>query len=88
MRREQRSGRVVPVVKIVVVLVTMAVAAAIVFIGLQRTETIIGASNGPTPEYPARPVTTTYALGWFCQDYRGERLIISCVNLLKSGEID
>ncbi|MBA17179.1 MAG: serine hydrolase [Sphingomonas sp.] len=38
-------------------------------------QTIIGASNGPTPEYPARPVTTTYALGWFCQDYRGERLI-------------
>lgn len=37
--------------------------------------TIVGSSDGPTAEWPSRGVTSTYALGWFVQDYRGERLV-------------
>lgn len=37
--------------------------------------TIVGSSDGPAAEWPSRGVTSTYALGWFVQDYRGERLV-------------
>lgn len=37
--------------------------------------TIVGSSDGPTPENPVRAVTTTYALGWFVADYRGQRMV-------------
>lgn len=37
--------------------------------------TLIGTTEGPTRDWPSRGVTATYALGWFIQDYRGERLI-------------
>ncbi|MES2987493.1 MAG: serine hydrolase [Pseudomonadota bacterium] len=42
---------------------------------LWKPQTIVGSSNGPLDTWPARGVTQTYALGWFVQDYRGERLI-------------
>ncbi|MEZ0242413.1 MAG: serine hydrolase [Sphingomonas sp.] len=38
-------------------------------------QTIVGSSDGPTPDNPVRAVTSTYALGWFVQDYRGRRLV-------------
>lgn len=38
-------------------------------------QTLVSSSDGPTPENPARPVTSAYALGWFHQDFRGERMI-------------
>lgn len=38
-------------------------------------ETIVASSDGPTPENPTRAVTSTYALGWFVQDYRGIRMV-------------
>ncbi|RYY37866.1 MAG: serine hydrolase, partial [Sphingomonadales bacterium] len=38
-------------------------------------QTIVGSSDGPTAENPTRPVTSSYALGWFVQDYRGVRLV-------------
>ena len=37
--------------------------------------TIVGATDGGTPELPTRPVLQTYALGWFVQDYRGLRMV-------------
>ncbi|GAA0738414.1 serine hydrolase [Sphingomonas japonica] len=37
--------------------------------------TIVAGTPGPTDDLPQRGVTQTYALGWFVQDYRGERLI-------------
>ncbi|WP_315761806.1 serine hydrolase [Sphingomonas sp. Y38-1Y] len=37
--------------------------------------TIVGSSDGPSADWPSRGVTSTYALGWFVQDYRGERLV-------------
>lgn len=40
-----------------------------------KPQTITRATEGPTPEDPVRPVLEAYALGWFVQDYRGERLI-------------
>lgn len=42
---------------------------------LWKPQTIVGSSNGPSDTWPARGVTQTYALGWFVQDYRGERLV-------------
>ncbi|RYE04361.1 MAG: serine hydrolase [Sphingomonadales bacterium] len=42
---------------------------------LWKPQTIIASSNGPSDTWPARGVTQTYALGWFVQDYRGERLV-------------
>jgi hypothetical protein len=42
---------------------------------LWKPQTIVGFSNGPSDTWPARGVTQTYALGWFVQDYRGERLV-------------
>lgn len=40
-----------------------------------RPQTIVASSDGPTPENPTRPVTSSYALGWFVADYRGTRLV-------------
>ncbi|UIJ46113.1 serine hydrolase [Sphingomonas cannabina] len=40
-----------------------------------KPQTIIGSSDGPTPDNPTRAVTQSYALGWFVSDYRGERLV-------------
>jgi len=42
---------------------------------LWKPQTIVSSSDGPTDAWPARGVTQTYALGWFVQDYRGERLV-------------
>ncbi|RYY38172.1 MAG: serine hydrolase, partial [Sphingomonadales bacterium] len=42
---------------------------------LWKPQTIVASSNGPSETWPARGVTQTYALGWFVQDYRGERLV-------------
>ncbi|WP_083942981.1 serine hydrolase [Sphingomonas soli] len=42
---------------------------------LWKPQTIVASSDGPSNLWPARAVTQTYALGWFVQDYRGERLI-------------
>ena len=38
-------------------------------------QVITGATTGPLPENPMRPVLQGYALGWFVRDYRGRRLI-------------
>lgn len=40
-----------------------------------KPQTLISTSDGPTAAWPARSVTQSYALGWFVQDYRGERLV-------------
>lgn len=40
-----------------------------------KPQTIVAWSDGPSATWPARGVTQTYALGWFIQDFRGERLI-------------
>ncbi len=40
-----------------------------------KPETIIASSEGALPDNPVRPVTSTYALGWFVADYRGERIV-------------
>jgi CubicO group peptidase (beta-lactamase class C family) len=40
-----------------------------------KPEVITAASDGPTPQNPTRPVLQAYGMGWFIQDYRGERLI-------------
>lgn len=42
---------------------------------LWKPQTIVSSSNGPSDTWPARGVAQTYALGWFVQDYRGERLV-------------
>jgi CubicO group peptidase (beta-lactamase class C family) len=40
-----------------------------------RPRTIIGSSDGATPDIPTIPVLRAYALGWFVQDYRSELLL-------------
>ncbi|MBO9623641.1 MAG: serine hydrolase [Sphingomonas sp.] len=40
-----------------------------------KPQTIVAWGDGPSDSWPARGVTQTYALGWFIQDYRGERLV-------------
>ena len=40
-----------------------------------KPQTITTASEGPTAENPVRPSMQAYALGWFVQDHRGERLL-------------
>lgn len=42
---------------------------------LWKPQTITNSSEGPTTENPARPSIQAYALGWFVQDHRGERLL-------------
>ncbi|MBV9930010.1 MAG: serine hydrolase [Alphaproteobacteria bacterium] len=38
-------------------------------------QVLTGATAGPVPENPVRPVLQGYALGWFVRDYRGRRLV-------------
>jgi CubicO group peptidase (beta-lactamase class C family) len=38
-------------------------------------QVLTGATAGPVPENPMRPVLQGYALGWFVRDYRGRRLV-------------
>ncbi|MHA6722076.1 serine hydrolase [Sphingomonas sp. RS2018] len=38
-------------------------------------QVIVSSSDGATPENPARPVQSSYALGWFVSDYRGHRMV-------------
>jgi CubicO group peptidase (beta-lactamase class C family) len=40
-----------------------------------KPQTITSSSDGPTAENPVRPSIQAYALGWFVQDHRGERLL-------------
>ena len=40
-----------------------------------KPQVITNSGDGPSPEDPSRPVLQAYALGWFIQDYRGERLV-------------
>lgn len=40
-----------------------------------KPQTITSSSEGPTTENPVRPSIQAYALGWFVQDHRGERLL-------------
>ena len=40
-----------------------------------KPQTITASSEGPIPENPVRPSLQAYALGWFVQDHRGERLL-------------
>ena len=40
-----------------------------------KPQVITNSSDGPSAEDPSRPVLQAYALGWFIQDYRGERLV-------------
>lgn len=40
-----------------------------------RPNVIVGSSEGPTAALPGRAITSTYAMGWQVQDYRGERYI-------------
>lgn len=40
-----------------------------------KPQTITSTSEGPTDENPARPSMQAYALGWFVQDHRGERML-------------
>jgi CubicO group peptidase (beta-lactamase class C family) len=40
-----------------------------------KPQTITASSDGPITENPARPSIQAYALGWFVQDHRGERLL-------------
>jgi CubicO group peptidase (beta-lactamase class C family) len=40
-----------------------------------KPQTITTSSDGPTAENPVRPSMQAYALGWFVQDHRGERLL-------------
>ncbi|WP_297512295.1 serine hydrolase [uncultured Caulobacter sp.] len=42
---------------------------------LWKPQTITSSSEGPTAENPVRPSLQAYALGWFVQDHRGERLL-------------
>ncbi|MBU4433749.1 MAG: serine hydrolase [Alphaproteobacteria bacterium] len=42
---------------------------------LWKPQTITNSSEGPTAENPVRPSIQAYALGWFVQDHRGERLL-------------
>ena len=36
---------------------------------------VTSSSDGPTEEEPGRPSLSTYALGWYVRDYRGERML-------------
>jgi hypothetical protein len=40
-----------------------------------KPQTITSSSDGPATENPVRPSMQAYALGWFVQDHRGERLL-------------
>jgi len=40
-----------------------------------KPQTITTSSDGPATENPVRPSIQAYALGWFVQDHRGERLL-------------
>ncbi|MCA0357141.1 MAG: serine hydrolase [Proteobacteria bacterium] len=40
-----------------------------------KPQTITSWSDGPSNENPARPSLQAYALGWYVQDHRGERLL-------------
>ncbi len=40
-----------------------------------KPQTITTSTEGPTDENPVRPSIQAYALGWFVQDHRGERLL-------------
>ena len=40
-----------------------------------KPQTITASSDGPTTENPGRATMQAYALGWFVQDHRGERLL-------------
>ena len=40
-----------------------------------KPQTITASSDGPITENPVRPSLQAYALGWFVQDHRGERLL-------------
>jgi CubicO group peptidase (beta-lactamase class C family) len=40
-----------------------------------KPQTITTSTDGPTAENPVRPSIQAYALGWFVQDHRGERLL-------------
>lgn len=40
-----------------------------------KPQTITSSSEGPTDENPVRPSIQAYALGWYVQDHRGERLL-------------
>lgn len=40
-----------------------------------KPQTITASSEGPTADNPIRPSIQAYALGWFVQDHRGERLL-------------
>jgi hypothetical protein len=40
-----------------------------------KPQTITTSTDGPTDENPVRPSIQAYALGWFVQDHRGERLL-------------
>jgi hypothetical protein len=40
-----------------------------------KPQTITASYDGPAVENPARPSIQAYALGWFVQDHRGERLL-------------
>lgn len=40
-----------------------------------KPQTITASSDGPNTENPVRPSIQAYALGWFVQDHRGERLL-------------
>ncbi len=40
-----------------------------------KPQTITASSEGPAPDTPTRPTIQAYALGWFVQDHRGERIL-------------
>ena len=40
-----------------------------------KPQTITSSSSGPTADNPVNPSIQAYALGWFVQDHRGERLL-------------
>lgn len=40
-----------------------------------KPQTITSSSDGPLGENPVRPSLQAYALGWYVQDHRGERLL-------------
>ena len=42
---------------------------------LWKPQTITASSEGPSPDSPTRPTIQAYALGWFVQDHRGERIL-------------
>ncbi len=40
-----------------------------------KPQTLTSSSDGPIEENPVRPSMQAYALGWFVQDHRGERML-------------